>query len=308
MKWERMGLVWAPDGSTGWAATHATCPTPYRRRDGGLRMYLQCRDPHNVGRVGYVDLDPGQPSRVVGVSAEPVLDIGVPGAFDDNGVFQTSLVRLPDGRLFLYYVGFELCHHIRYRLLTGLAVSEDDGDSFVRVRTTPILERSPGELHFRCGPCVLYQDGRFRMWYVAGSRWETIEGKPMPVYDIRTMESDDGIRWPEEGQPAMAVDLAVEHGFGRPWIMPRAGGGLQMHYSVRRRSPARYQLGWAHSADGLAWVRQDDALQLCGPAAAWEQEALCYGAEFESNGARWLVYNGRDFGADGFGIARLAEA
>ena len=151
MKWLKHGVVWKPSGSQWWARSHATCPTPIWLDGQTLRVYVQCRDEHNVGRVGYVDLDPQDPRKVIRYSEEPVLDVGAPGAFDDNGVFQTSVLRASDGRLLMYYVGFELCHHIRYRLLTGLAVSEDNGATFQRVQTTPVLERSPGEEHFRCG-------------------------------------------------------------------------------------------------------------------------------------------------------------
>src|SRR5262249_36825669 len=148
--------------------------------------------------------------RVLRSAAAPVLGPGAPGAFDDNGVFPTCAVPLPDGRVFLYYVGFELGHHVRYRLLTGLAVSEDGGDSFVRVRRPPILERSPAERLFRCGPQVTRgADGRFRMFYVAGSEWETIAGKAMPVYGLRELESADGVAWPEAGRVVMDPDPAV---------------------------------------------------------------------------------------------------
>ena len=133
-----------------------------------MRVFVQCRDERNVGRVGYVDLDAADPRRVIAASSQPVLDIGEPGAFDDNGVFQTSVIRGPDGRLWMYYVGFELCHHIRYRLLTGLATSDDDGVTFRRVSDVPILERSTKEPHFRCGTFVCRDKDRYRMWYVAG--------------------------------------------------------------------------------------------------------------------------------------------
>ncbi len=211
---------------------------------------MQCRDAAGVGRIGWVDVDPRDPRRVLRSAEQPVLDIGVPGAFDDNGVFPTSVVRLPDGRLYLYYVGFELCHHIRYRLLSGLAVSEDDGDSFRRVQATPVLERSHEELHFRCAPFVERAGTGFRMWYVAGSQWETVAGKAMPCYDIRRIESADGVHWPAAGEAVLPLDRAHEHGLGRPFVVADAQG-WRMHLSVRQREPAAYRLGLARSRDGV---------------------------------------------------------
>ena len=306
MRWLKHGVVWTPSGSHWWARTHATCPTPLRLGDGTLRVYLQCRDEHNVGRIGFVDLDPNDPRKVIRESHEPVLDIGVPGSFDDNGVFPTAVVRVPDGRIFLYYVGFELCHRIRYRLLTGLAISVDDGNSFQRVQATPILERSDSEQFFRCGPWVEHEGGRFRMWYIAGSAWETIDGKQMPLYDIRYAESEDGVRWPASGQLVMPVALDNEHGFGRP-VVRRSPDGLRMFYSIRKRNPARYRLGYAESADGLAWRRRDGDLGLDVTEGAWDGETVCYGVDIEAGGKTWLLYNGNDFGGTGFGIAEQVQ-
>lgn len=302
MKWARHGVIWRPSGTLAWAHSHATCPTPLQRRDGSWRVFLQCRDAGGVGRIGWVDLDANDPRRVIGAAAQPVLDIGAPGSFDDNGVFPTSVLRAPNGRVLLFYVGFELCHHIRYRLLTGLAVSSDDGETFARAQATPVLERSDAEPHFRCGTFVRHEAGRFRMWYVAGGEWETIAGKPMPLYDLRHIDSPDGIHWPAQGRCVMPLDRRREHGFGRPWITG-AEGDYRMFYSVRLRQPAAHRLGFARSRDGLVWQRLDHELGLEPRAGEWDGEAQCYAAPIEADGKTWLLYNGGDFGAGGLGIA-----
>lgn len=305
MEWEKHGVVWQPSGELWWARRYATCPTPYLRKDGVLRLFIQCRDEKNVGRIGYVDVDPENPLRVIRISEEPVLGCGAPGTFDDNGVFQTTVLRMPDGRLLMYYVGFELCHNIRYRLLTGLAVSYDDGDSFQRLTTTPVLERSPDELYFRCGSFVLPRsDGGVRMWYVAGSAWETIDGKSMPVYDIRYIESPDGMTWPRTGRIVLHVDLAREHGFGRPFVLADAEG-YRMFYSIRGRFPRAYHLGYAQSPDGINWTRKDEEMNLRASENGWDSEAVEYSAIVESGGRTFCFYNGNDFGATGFGLAEL---
>lgn len=304
MKWQKKGVVWQPDGSQWWASSHASCPTPHLRKDGVLRLYLQCRDENNVGRIAYVDVDPENPMCVLGEAKAPVLDVGAPGAFDDNGVFPTSVVRAKDGSLLMYYVGFELCHHIRYRLLTGVAISKDDGDSFQRLKSTPILERSNQEMHFRCGPFVLPTPSGYEMWYVAGSAWEKIKGKLMPVYDIRYMTSSDGITWPSQGQVVLAVDSREEHGLGRPYIMHK-DGRYQMFYSVRKKSPCAYRMGYAESVDGTNWLRMDDSMGIDVSASGWDSESVEYGAVVESGDKTWLFYNGNDFGGTGFGLAEL---
>jgi len=152
MSWEKKGVIWAPDKSKLWAQSHATCPTPIAISGDTTRIYLQSRDVKNVGRVGYIDVLSENPAKVVSISSIPVLDVGAPGTFDDSGVFQCSIVQPEDGTLFLYYAGFELLHKVRYRILTGLAISKDGGQSFSRYQSTPILERSNAESQVRGGP------------------------------------------------------------------------------------------------------------------------------------------------------------
>ena len=86
MNWKKLGRVFVANGHASWACSHAFTPTPLRKPDGNLRVYAAFLDSQRVGRVGYIDVDGQDPRRVLAVSQEPVLDIGEPGTFDDNGV------------------------------------------------------------------------------------------------------------------------------------------------------------------------------------------------------------------------------
>lgn len=307
MRWRKHGIVYCPDGSASWARTGAMIPTPLRVSDDVIRVFVSCSDAEGRARPGYVDVSALDPRRVLAVGAEACLDIGRPGTFDENGAVACSVVRATDGRLYMYYVGFELGTKIRYRLLTGLATSDDGGVTFRRLRETPILERSPGELYFRCGPCVTLDGGRYRMWYIAGSSWTEVNGKTMPEYIVKYLESDDGRRWGEEGRLCFDVSDSDEHGFGRPWVMRRESGELEMFYSVRRRSFAAYRLGYATSRDGLEWQRRDGELGLDVSPGDFDSAAIMYSAVFEAGGRTWCFYNGDDFGRRGFGLAELVS-
>ncbi|HHW76447.1 MAG TPA: hypothetical protein GX399_05350 [Xanthomonadaceae bacterium] len=301
MRWRKLGVVWRPDGSLPWALSHATTPTPLQLSPEVVRVYLSIRDAENVGRVGYVDLDAHDLTRILRVAESPVLDVGEPGAFDESGVMATCVVPV-DGRLYMYYVGFELGRRIRYRLLTGLAVSVNGGERFIRVRRTPVLERSSEELHIRGGPWVIAEQGRFRMWYAAGEGWREVAGKYEPTYELRYIESQDGMNWPERGTTVLAPGNG-EHAFGRPYVL-KTENGYKMHYSIRKTQFAAYRLGYAVSFDGLTWQRRDDDLGLdVGAPGDWDSQAIAYAAEFESADRVWLLYNGNDFGGTGFGLA-----
>lgn len=303
MEWLKRGIVYCPDGSAAWARTSAMLPTPIRISPEVIRVYVTSCDASGAGRPGYVDVAADDPTRVLRASRGPCLDLGRPGTFDENGAVACSVVAV-DGRFFMYYVGFELGTKIRYRLLTGLAISTDGGDTFVKLKETPILERSPAELFFRCGPHVVRDEDRLRMWYIAGSSWTEVNGKPMPQYVVKYLESADGIQWGDEGRLCLAVSDPDEHGFGRPWVMrDGASGRYEMFYSIRRRSLGAYRLGYAVSDDGLAWRRRDAELGLDVTPGGFDSAAIMYSALIEANGRTYCLYNGDDFGRAGFGLA-----
>ena len=305
MKWQKRGIVFSPDGSRPWAKSHAMIPTPVLTSTGQLRVYITTCDADGIGRPGFVELDPQNPTKVLRISERPLLDVGSPGTFDENGVLACSVVEVSKERHILYYAGFELGTKIRYRLLTGAAVSGDGGETFKKARTTPVLERSPSELYFRCGPFAVWQDGRMRMWYIAGSEWTDVKGKAMPVYDIRYLESADGLDWSGTGTPVLPIQKPDEHGFGRPWVIQRGPVDYQMFFSVRKRSVEAYRLAYAESKDGLTWSRMDDNLNLGVSPDGFDSRAIMYSAIITVEGRTYCFYNGNDFGRDGFAVAEL---
>jgi hypothetical protein len=307
MRWKKLGLVYSPDGSQDWAQSHAMLPTPFRINSETIRVFLTFCDDKGIGRPGYVDVSADCPTHVLDISIAPLLDIGRPGTFDENGVVTCSVLEGGDGNLIMYYVGFELGTKIRYRLLTGLAVSTDGGRTFCRRSDVPVLERSSSELFFRCGPYCIREGGKFRLWYVAGSDWTELDGKQMPVYDLRYAESADGVHWPDRGDVQIAVTEPDEHGFGRPYVIAKPGGGWRMFYSIRRRSLGAYRLGYAESDDGRHWKRMDDHLNLDVSPEGFDSEAIMYAAPIEVGGKLYVFYNGNQFGKDGFAVAVLEQ-
>ena len=307
MHWKKLGLVYCPDGSMDWAKSHAMIPTPVRLNENVIRVYVTFCDDKGVGLPGYVDVSASNPLDVLSVSQRPLLDLGMPGTFDENGLLTCSVTDLGDGKMFMYYVGFELGTKIRYRLLTGLAISDDGGNTFTRYSQAPVLERSSSEIYFRCGPYCIHESHKFRLWYVAGSEWIDLDGKSMPVYDIRYAESDDGINWPAHGEIQIDITYPDEHGFGRPCVISKVDGGFRMFYSVRRRSLGAYRLGYAESLDGKSWSRMDDKLNLDVTAGSFDSDAIMYASPIEVDGKLYLFYNGNDFGKAGFAVAELVS-
>ncbi len=306
MKWEKRGIVWAPDGSRPWARSHAMCPTPVRLDDATLRIFVTTLDDAGRGNATFVDVSAADPTRVIAVHEEACLTPGVPGAFDDNGVVPLSIVAKDDA-LLMYYAGFEICTHIRYRIFTGLAISRDNGRTFLRYSQAPVLDRTSAELYFRCGAYAMNDDAGVRMWYIGGNTWTEIEGKSMPVYDLRDIHSDDGITWSGDGNVVIEITGSDEHGFGRPWVRKRGKNDYELFYSIRRRSLRAYRMGYAVSSDGIHWERRDEEMGLDVTPGGFDSDAIMYAAVISVHGKTYCFYNGNNFGQDGFGLAELIE-
>lgn len=304
MRLTKMGRVYAADGSMPWTKHYAFPPTPVRLDERTLRVYVSFCDANTVGRVGYVDVDAADPGRVLRVSPRPVLDIGRPGAFDENGVLPTCVLE-HDGKLLMYYVGYQLGQKVRYFQFEGLAASTDGGETFHRVRRTPVIDRSDAELLNRTSAFVMRDEGVFKMWYVGGSEWVKARGKDLPVYNLRYLTSPDGVNWGPEGRVCLDFAGSDEHGFGRPWVV-KEGGRYRMFYSVRSHSRG-YRLGYAESADGLSWTRMDDRVTLDVSAEGWDSEMVEYASVARVGGRVWLFYCGNNCGQTGFGYAALNE-
>lgn len=304
MKWRKLGRVFVPDGSLSWARSHAMAPTPVLLPDGPLRVYVTCCDADMVGRVGWVDLDPEDPTRVVEIAREPALGTGAPGCFDDNGVCATAVLPVGNG-MRMYYFGYQLGTRVRYLLFAGAAQSRDGGRTFQRCSEVPILERRDGERFVRSGPFVLADPvAGFRMWYVSGDAFVEVDGKSVPHYGLRHITSPDGLSWPGAGTPVLTVTGGDEYGLGRPYVV-RDGEGFRMWYSVRTRS-RWYRMGEATSPDGLRWTRGDGGLAGIDVSGdGWDSSIVCYSAVLTVAGRTYMFYNGNDYGRTGFGAAYL---
>lgn len=307
MRWEKRGLIYNAPGTPGWKNQFAMLPTPIMLGE-KLRIYLGFCDEKNVGRIGYVDVDPDDPSKIIAVSDKPVLDIGEKGCFDDNGVVPISICR-KDNKIYLYYIGFQLGVNVPYYMFCGLAISED-GDHFIRHSKCPILDRKGNELFARCGVNVIFSQNRYKMYYVGslGDGWTMSQGKLKPLYTMQYLESPDGVLW--DGMPIQCINFQNEdeHGFGRPfvWFDPNRQR-YRMLYSIRTYSRG-YYIGYAESDDGKTWERRDAQAGISvSEQSSWDDSNLSYPYVFWHKNRTYLFYNGNGCGKSGFGYAELVE-
>jgi hypothetical protein len=301
--WEKLGRVYVAHGEQPWAQRRAYLPTSMAVDHRRIRVFVAFLDAGMVGRLGYVDVDASDPTRVLDVSERPALDVGRPGMFDESGVNPLSVFH-HNGRVWLYYVGWQRSTRVPYLLFTGLAHSEDGGLTFRRHARVPVLDRTDAEPTLRSGAFVsLGRDGRFRAWYVTGDEWVESQGKSRPTYAMRYAESADGVDWPAEGTPCLEPAAPDEYGFGRPYVLDD-GDRLRMWYSIRSHSRG-YRLGYAESGDGTRWERMDEKAGIDVSDEGWDSEMIHCGWIQPTAAGTYLFYNGNGYGETGFGVAVL---
>jgi predicted GH43/DUF377 family glycosyl hydrolase len=272
--------------------------------DGVHRVYFASRDDANRSHIGWVELDLADAERPRAAATEPVLAPGRLGCFDDHGVYAASLVA-HEGTLFLYYVGWNPGpREPLFYASIGLAASDDGGLSFRRHSAAPVLARSDFDPCLVTSPCVLLDEGRWRMWYVSGFAWREDAAGLTSYYDVKYAESADGVNWERDGRVCIGLEDG-ETNIGRPCVL-RDEGGYRMWFASNRGEG--YRIGYAESDDGLSWRRVDGQEGLEPSGAGWDSQAVAYPWVFANGSRTAMLYNGNEFGRDGFGLAVEEDA
>ncbi len=296
LEWRKLGCVFRPDGTRPWMRSHASNPVAEPLDAHRVRVYFGCRDDEQRTSVGFVEIDLREPTKVLRLSEAPVLAPGPPGAFDDSGVSVGCVVDGPDAT-HLYYVGWNLGVTVPFRNTIGLAVRKPGEECFTRVSPAPVLGRTRVDPYSLSYPWVRREGAVWRMWYGSNPSWGA-DGRTM-THEIRYAESSDGVDWEPTGRVAIAPAGGDETSVSRPCVV-RDADGYRMWYS---RRGATYRIGYAESADGLAWTRRDEAAGIDVSPGGWDAESVEYASVFDHAGRRYMVYNGDGYGRTGFGLA-----
>jgi predicted GH43/DUF377 family glycosyl hydrolase len=300
MKWEKRGMIYQAPFDGTWKDNSALTPTPYVRKSGEIRVFCGFRDRNGISRIGYVDLNPYSPNKIIKVSEKPVLDIGKPGNFDDNGIILGDVIRIND-KLHIYYIGFQLVNKVKFLAFTGLAISYDDGDTFERYQETPILDRKAGCNFINALHTILKIDNTYKCWLGAGNDWKTINDNKYPIYNIKQIETIDGINFNTKPKDCISFVNEGEYRVGRPRVIK-----MEDHYEMYFTwgdIKGNYLMGFAESSNAKDWKRDDKKLHFPPSNNGWDSKWVSYGAPLKVNQKMLMFYNGNNMGKEGFGLA-----
>jgi predicted GH43/DUF377 family glycosyl hydrolase len=288
--------------------SHLQAPTVLAIGTNEVRVFFASRSARQESHIGFLEIElNGREAeyRIGKVAKAPVLSPGPIGTFDEHGVFPSSVVP-KGGKYYLYYIGWNRGEEppLFYSSI-GLAVS-DDGVHFDRYSSAPLLARSEHDPCLVTAPYVFRDQEKWRMLYVSGIKWERdTKGKLKSFYHLKYAESCDPFNWVRSGK--VAVDLGQgETNIARPTVLKLTDGNYRMWFSYLHVSIGAYRMGYAESADGYNWVRKDHLVGI-GIDGGKASTMICYPCVFPLNNALYMLYNGNDYGREGFGIARWAD-
>ncbi len=307
MRWIKKGMIFRPSGEGGWMNSHAQIPTVLPLGD-RLRIYFAARPRKNLSLTTFLDVDASDPSRVIGVHKEPILEPGSPGSFDEHGIMP-GFVWMRDGQVHLYYVGWSRRASVPYSNWTGLAVSEDGGVTFRKRFDGPILDRTRHEIYSATAPFVRRRGSDFIMWYASGVEWVERDGDYAEVYVVKSATSPDGLAWTRDNRRLLPARFEHE-ATHRPTVLTIADRHHMWfcHRGVEdfRGGHDSYRIGYAWSDDLREWHREDEKAGIAISESGWDSQMIAYPYVVEADGQVFMFYNGNGFGESGMGYAVLA--
>jgi hypothetical protein len=317
MKWKKLGKIFDPKDHVLPNGCKEFAQSPQALVfDDFVRIYFSTRsvDARNgkfLSHVAFVDMHKDLRS-IVRVSDKTVIPLGELGCFDEHGIFPMNVLRLGDTVLG-YTCGWSRRISVSVETAIGLTISHDDGLTFQRIGSGPVLSASLHEPFLVGDGFVKLIGDTFHMWYIFGTTWKRSapEVQPDRTYKIGHAISNDGIHWTKEEARQIVSDcLGADESQALPTVV-RIEDVYHMFFCYRHSTDFRinssraYRIGHAFSEDLKQWTRDDKSMQLEGTPGEWDADMQCYPHVFECDGLVYMLYNGSEFGRDGFGAAVL---
>ncbi len=317
MKWEKLGQIFNFEESPfkDRYVSHAQSPQALVLDD-RIRVFFSTREIDEPGRflshVQYVDYD-FELKQMIDHSRHEVIALGKLGCFDEHGIFPLSPVRVGE-KIYGYTNGIARRVSVAVETGVGYAVSSDDGKTFQKTDNGPILSASIHEPFLVGDPFVRFFDNKFHMFYLFGKKWSesTTEQISERVYKIGHATSDDGVSWHKTGKSIIEDKIDQNECQALPTVI-NIEGRYHMYFCYRHMAGFRtakdkgYRLGYAYSDNLIDWTRDDENAGIDLSDKGWDSKMMCYPNIFKCKGNVYLLYNGNDFGRNGFGLATLIK-
>jgi predicted GH43/DUF377 family glycosyl hydrolase len=297
--WKKIGLFLRPNKRNKWNISHCMVPTALKLSKNSYRIFYATRNKKNQSVITYADIKIEKNIKVINKSKNISLNTGKLGAFDDNGVLPSCVIKHKNKYL-MYYIGWQPRVTTSYSLVAGLSVSTD-GKNFKRFSQSQILHTNSQEpFSILTAPFVIKLKKYFFMWYVSCVQWNSSD---YPRYNIKTAKSLDGYKWTQSGKSCLNLKKN-ERALARPYVLYESGK-FRMWYSYEKKIGS-YKIGYAESQDGFNWKRLDKKINI-NYTSKYEKKMREYPCIIKNKKNYFMLYNGDNYGKQGVLLAKLEK-
>ncbi len=201
----------------------------------------------------------------------------------------------------LYYLFYEVFSPIRGSYIAARTSSDLTAWSDEKLILSPLFQWEKSIISTNSNPCVVRQQGGYRLYYSAALVWLKDCYFPEPKY-IAVAESD-GILGPYRKMPEPIIEPSKDCGWrnlgaGAIKVLPREENGPWIGFnngiSTDDEGRSRSEIRILESSDGLSWTDCLGQAILKPEGNGWKK-ALVYAMDVRRRGNEWLLYyNARD--------------
>ena len=222
----------------------------------------------------------------------PVLSGGASGAWNCHIAEPCVLFNTDSSRYEMWFVGFTGAPgpNSDYRPYYIGFASSKDGINWT-MYPSPVLSPSPStwDAYTLDAPMVIRENGQYKMWYSAGP-------SPGSSGYIGYATSPEGIHWTKySGNPVMGPGKQAWE-VGEPygcWVIPFPGG-YKMWYGGFDAMFLIGNIGYATSADGIAWLKdtENNPVLRVGAPGQWDDGVVFVGPVLQIGKTYHIWYTG----------------
>lgn len=270
------------------------------------RIYYSTRDEKGCSIPMFYQVYKRDLNESLGDPVKVNIPLGKPGSFDHYGVMPSSIVSLENGVKYMYYVGWSKRIDVPYNNSTGLAISKDNGITWEKYSEGPVFGNCANEPGFVGTVDVKRMKEDNWLMIYSSCRWEMIDGKQEPVYDIKPAYSKDGINWTASKDTLIELE-GEEGGIAAARIHFQPEFNI-MYYSLRNKRDYRTNPINSYKIKSAIYVGDKFVKNQLSEMELGEGENMnAYPFLIEEEDKFIMFYNGCDFGKGGISYAEKAK-
>ncbi|WP_102795716.1 hypothetical protein [Bowmanella denitrificans] len=282
--------------------SHTSCPVPMLVDSETVSLLFSSRDSQQRARVFQLNYNL-MTHRVNDVVKTPVLDVGPPSFFDDDGVYPSCVVTEGD-TMWLYYMGRSNRVAPFYNMAIGIAQHDQQSGEFKKVFSGPVLGQNINDPWMVSTPWVTRAGSEWIMIYLSGLGWS--ENFETSTYRLKIATSPNGLDWTTSERFIQAFE-SVEN-VAKPCLI-ETDTGWYMLFSYIAEQGGQYQLGYLHSESPHNWDECEiHPIMVEGEGDEREVAMYAYPTVFQCENRLHIVMSSADLGKTAMYCATLTRS